>query len=140
MKVKHYVTYYYPGAFVPEEDTKEVEEGFDPTTAVMPSRSITGFTTFERVFEEIEYKGEKVTLSSKDLNCQSRHIGTFLSVDDVKEKYGEDSIAYGNVVGNEWLGARLTPRGSLLPVRNEKERAEIVDPSTLKYKGEDEAE
>lgn len=137
MEIKHYATFYYPGIFIAEDETIEVKTK-DIKELTLPSKQIFAVKFFDRTFTEDVYKGEKITLSSKPINEELYQIGKFLNLEEVKDKYGEKSPAYGNCINNGYIG--LCDSGSWCSaIRTEEEKNAILDPSTLKYK-EDEGE
>ncbi len=137
MEIKHYAKFFYPGAFMAEQETKEVNSR-DIKEIKIP-RNCIGVAIFDKLTQEVEYNDKKVKLESKEVDLEYYPVGKILTLEEVANKYGKNSIAYNNFKNNNYKHALETSNGSLTWL-DEVDVDFVIDPNTLEYENPNEME
>lgn len=108
MSTKHYVTFYYPGSFVDEEETRAIAKRGE-IGAVPPAAF--GYQEWDR--EEHEKDGEVLKGQPKNRGPMT-YFGTAYTADEVEKLSPADRyrILLNNMRGNGWERVVRTERGN----------------------------
>ena len=137
METKHFVEFKEPGAFFAESYTEEIPSS-DLQDIVLPNRRIHAFSTFDKVYSTVTLEsGEETQVTSGRINEKFYQVGTFMSLEEIAEKYGETSMLYRNVKNNDFAGAIIGPAGN---ASFPNDNATLLSPDQLKYSGDQENE
>jgi hypothetical protein len=117
--LKHYVTFFYPGAFVAEIDLQEVKDR-DPSKVNVPD-SCYAFQFFDR--NEI-VDGDEVLKGEPKNYSGNYYFGKVLTLAEVKQKFPEERTLIANMECNHWDRVVHTICGNFRPFRG---LDEIVD-------------
>ena len=116
MELKHFVTYISQGLINCNEVTSEVHSN-DLMNLLIPNNTI-AFKVFDRATEDMIKDGKVIAFKNELLNEKTYYIGKVISIDQVKEEFGEQSTAYKNLIKNNYIGAVRTQDNFLLPLEN----------------------
>jgi len=109
MSLKHYVTFYYPGSFVNEEETKLISSRRDE---VEIPRGSFGYRFFDRT--ETELNGEMLKGKPKN-HSGMYYLGRKMSLAEVKKELPKERILISNMEGNNYKYVVKTIRGNFQP-------------------------
>lgn len=113
--LKHYVKFFYPGAFVAETEVEEVKSR-DAQKIKVPEGSY-GFRFFDR--QEITAENENhepETLRGKPKNYSGMfYFGRIMTLDDVKREMPDATILISNMETNNWDKVVKTRMGNIQP-------------------------
>ncbi len=110
MSLKHYVTFYYPGILMNEEETRLISSRRDKIE--IPKGSF-GYRFFDRT--ETELDGE--TLKGKPKNHSGIHyLGKKMSLAEVKKELPAEKILISNMECNGYKHVVKTIRGNFQPL------------------------
>lgn len=124
MKIKHYVSFYSPGTFISEVDTKEIESwNVDLAKSMMKeivqrhNATPYGFKFFTKTLKDNDFE-PKITERSKLYLVG----GKILSYKDIEERNDpKDNILLSNMKSNNWDFVWQTTKGWLytLPITDD---------------------
>jgi hypothetical protein len=110
---KHYVTFYYPGSFFDEDETREIAARGQ--IGKVP-RGAFGYQEWDR--EERSIDGETLKGQPKNRGPMV-YFGEVLTADDVKKLPGDHGILLSNMRGNNWPRVVRTVRGNFKPLTDD---------------------
>lgn len=110
--LKHYVTFLYPGSFVAEESSKEIDsrEG-----KIKAPKTCFAYYLWDR--EEHEVNGELLKGSVKN-KSGLLYFGEVMTIQEVEEKVPNNKILISNMRINKWNKVVRTRTGNFQPLRN----------------------
>jgi hypothetical protein len=113
---KTYVTLWYPGSFMSEDETVEVKTR-DPKAIAKKYPRCFAFEFYDRVETEVTVGGEKKTVGSSPRNKSPKYFpsGKTFTVAEVKEKVPDSRILVSNMECNGWGTVVKTRCGNFQP-------------------------
>jgi len=99
-----YVRYLLPGAFVPEEEVREISERDPQKAAREAPGSAFAFSFYDRLSASVDHEGRQVTLRGQTINRSGVYYidAEELSAADVAALPGDHSILLDNMRCNRW--------------------------------------
>ena len=127
--VKHYAEVFYPGLIFAGASVQKVAERTQDQ--IKFHEGACGFRFFDEGYVKEKVDGKFVKKPLQRINESNRtYIGEFLNLEQIANEYGKDSILYGNVQRNGYIGAVRTLSDNCYGVLpNEK----VIDPSQVKF-------
>lgn len=119
MSVKHYVTYYLPGTFFDEDETRSIPRRDVKLALKRVPKGVFAFEFWSRT--EVKDGGEKLVGPAKDRSPRYYIGGTVMTADDVKRDVEDNDILLSNMRINKWPLVIRTSAGNIQPF--EKGRA-----------------
>lgn len=110
---KHYVEFYYPGSFVSETSTEEIESR---TANFEIPKYCFGFMFFDQ--EETLLDGETLYGNRKN-KSNFFYFGKAYTLAEVKKTFPDARILISNMKGNGWDSVVKTRRGNFQPLEKE---------------------
>lgn len=100
----HYVTYYYPGIFMPEESTYRIDSRDVQAALAGASQDAFAFTFHDRVITLTDVDGREIPLESKPLNESGRYYidAQPYTAAEVQLLDGDHEILLSNMRANGW--------------------------------------
>ena len=128
MDLKHFVTFFYKGNNGDYQETFSIKS--DKVSSLrIPARAL-GFKLFDRPSEDITVKGEKIISKDTEINASLYYIGKIISLEEIKEKYGEESDMYQEMLEKKYYGGVITRENTILPLRL-NEQVNILAPAEV---------
>lgn len=112
-ETKHYVTFFYPGAFFAEESTVAVDSR-DPAAVAVPETAF-AFEFFDR--EEADVNGEVLRGAPKNRSGRYYPGGRLMDVADILVFEPNNSILVANMQANQWEHVVRTRAGNYQPFK-----------------------
>jgi len=127
-KIKHYVVEYTP-TWTESEGTREIESR-DLKDFIVSRHDVYALKFYDIVVCELKKNGKVFRRVSKPMNMKQYKIGQFLTIEEADEQcFGiGTSLQKEGFIGVCLSGQRITA------IKDEDEKAQILDPSTLRYK------
>lgn len=107
---KHYIEFYYPGAFFPENSIKEIKNRRTPRN--IPKSSY-GFMYFDQ--EEFKLNDEILTGERKNKSGMT-FLGKKYTIEELKKDFPDHKILISNIENNGYQFAVKTRLGNWQPV------------------------
>ena len=114
MELKHFITFYSNGIIKTKQVTREIKSN-EIIDVVIPEK-IFALKTFDKATDDITIGKTKVICKGDILNEKLYYVGQILSLDDVKNEFGESSSDYKNLLKNDAIGAVKARDGLLVPL------------------------
>ncbi len=110
---KTFVEFLYPGSFVDNVSTEEVQTR-DPYSVKVPEGSF-GFRYYDVVFATVVSEGETVELESNELNRSKTYFygGRIMTPAQVRKEYPKQDILLRNIENNKVKRLIETTTGSI---------------------------
>lgn len=115
-KTKHFVTFYYPGAFVAEDSTMEIDYRFlGDVLGLKNAKGAYGFT-FHSI-DYINFDGKEYKSEIFDKTGMFYIDGEIFTFKQMKKRFPEEHISISNMEVNRWEKIVRTNAGWFLPFR-----------------------
>lgn len=111
METKHYVTFLCPGAFFPEESTREITVR-DPNRIDVPENCF-AFEFYD--VSRVEENGEILTGMPRNKTGRYYVDARILTQEDVEREFPDKTILLSNMRGNGWKHVVLCKTGNFQP-------------------------
>lgn len=110
---KHYITYFFPGAFFAEDSIQEVSDR-EPSHVTPPSRCF----AFQFHSRKCATADDGTVLLGPIENKTGRYYirGITYTADDIERLYPEKKILIANMRGNKWMHVVLCRTGNFQPL------------------------
>lgn len=125
MDIIHFVTFTIVEEGKRTTQTRQMDS-IDIQTLSLPKGTVT-FKTFDITTDDIFKNGKLIARRNDRLNELTYFVGTLLSLDDIKKKYGIDSKEVNHLSKIGAYGAVLSAEGTLEPLTLQK-RINIFSP------------
>lgn len=112
MDLKHFVTFFFE-----QEKNKTVRVDSNEISQFDIPEGVYGFKVFDQPSSNI-YKSGKIVVGINDIiNEKTYLIGKVVTLDDVKNHYGEESETYLTYLERKYYGAVKSPSNYFAPLR-----------------------
>lgn len=128
MELRHFVKFYGVEGTDAQKRTMEVKS--NELYAICIPKEAYALKTFDKPSADIYKDGKKIISKEDKINEKMYYIGKVLSVEEVKDTYGEKSLEYKNISKKSFIGAVKTRGCHLLPI-SKNERLNIIAPEDV---------
>lgn len=111
--LKHYVEFFFPGAFYSDCNVKEVSER-NPELITIPDGAF-AYRFFDQT-EEVTVNGESI-VGERENSSPLTYLGTEYTLEEVKAQFPEYTMLISNMEINGWNRVVKTREGNWYPIQ-----------------------